>query len=682
MSRQINLKDIPQANSLEKVLLSVIAVNSGANSSQDIADVIGMSDRQGRYYRRAAEIFGFIERDERNNSVITSLGKSLLGEINYDPKNTIVLKDHILRIPVIEDILDAFSDEERITESAIISKLEEYTEDGEATTTTKRRNSTIVRWMTEVGIASKGDEGSIEINRKYIKPQTPQLRIISSYSDFVSDLNLHIEVPFESNISNDDKETLDVILENDDRLASIISSESGARLARMILFVSEKTKIDIERLRKEITFFKSTDLSHGRLLVEVERSLRGLSATIAKGGSALEVLLKNYLMANRLKFHEHHLFSGLTKNVDFYVPSLQLAIECKYTNAPGTKHAGALMDLREQSKGKKEHFYKLGILAAGKQYTEDSSFGNSILALKDEGILDYIFTPEDLKLNPKKLLDVSRNQFKEAEMSIDLEHSTTWFSDLDEGERGIDDAVRWLQRFLNVKHLGFVSLLNTWVSQTPFALEVFRLVLGWSNSKMSTFVKSCFEQVVDWREKIENFEMLSTLVKVLNDELSDSEKQQVMQFFEAPVTHLNFLMARELALRGVAIKRKDTSKYFIGNCLVQSRHKVIDGADTSSQALPSGASLAPNFVVQKDGKEKFVLCKYYASSGSKMSDLVKSISELAETGKASDWVFIVDGPGWLERKKDLNRLISLVHDRGIELYTLSSWSGLKKASGT
>ncbi len=49
-------RDIPQADRLDKVIYAVEAVNEGATSDNEIAEVIGFTSRQARYYRHAAKL--------------------------------------------------------------------------------------------------------------------------------------------------------------------------------------------------------------------------------------------------------------------------------------------------------------------------------------------------------------------------------------------------------------------------------------------------------------------------------------------------------------------------------------------------------------------------------------------------------------------------------------------------
>lgn len=75
---RIPSEDIPQADTIEDVVRTVFAISQGARTYQQIATAIGKVGRQGRYYRRAAEILGFTYRPKRNNSILTDLGQQFL----------------------------------------------------------------------------------------------------------------------------------------------------------------------------------------------------------------------------------------------------------------------------------------------------------------------------------------------------------------------------------------------------------------------------------------------------------------------------------------------------------------------------------------------------------------------------------------------------------------------------
>src|SRR5690606_32639181 len=126
-----------------------------------------------------------------------------------------------------------------------------------------------------------------------------------------------------------------------------------------------------------------------------------------------------------------------------------------------------------------------------------------------------------------------------------------------------------------------------------------------------------------------------------------------------------------------ARKKKDTSANFIAKCIDSSPFEVIDDKN-SSLDLPNGGKAKSAFVIKdKNGNLKNVLCHFYSTSGSVMSDLVKKIEGICQTDKKDEWVLITDGSGWLSRDKDLRRLFEIARLSKFEVYNLESWQGLK-----
>ena len=73
---KIPSKDVIQADTPERVMGTIDAVARGARDDKAIAAAIGGLDaRQGRYYRRAAEVLGFTARDANHYSIVTPAGK-------------------------------------------------------------------------------------------------------------------------------------------------------------------------------------------------------------------------------------------------------------------------------------------------------------------------------------------------------------------------------------------------------------------------------------------------------------------------------------------------------------------------------------------------------------------------------------------------------------------------------
>lgn len=97
----------------------------------------------------------------------------------------------------------------------------------------------------------------------------------------------------------------------------------------------------------------------------------------------------------------------------------------------------------------------------------------------------------------------------------------------------------------------------------------------------------------------------------------------------------------------------------------------------------SGQSLPCDLAIPAGGEKARIVCavKGFDSTGSKLTDAVKEIQQLADYRKPTQFVFaVVDGIGWLSRKSDLRALHTLwEHGRIDGLYTMATLSRLRKA---
>lgn len=149
--------EIPQADILEDVVRTVICIAQGGQSFQDIAAAIGKVDRQGRYYRKAAEILGLIATPVRNHSVLTQAGNEF---IQTDPsiKNPrflgAVLSARIFQrlIPFLE--LNNATGVTRDEIVAFIISVADITTDSMA----PRRFSSVVAWLETIGLVTRKGE--------------------------------------------------------------------------------------------------------------------------------------------------------------------------------------------------------------------------------------------------------------------------------------------------------------------------------------------------------------------------------------------------------------------------------------------------------------------------------------------------------------------------------------------
>ena len=164
---RITSGDLPQADRLESVLLTVIAVNDGARTDIDIANRIpGIEgdDRQGRYYRNAAEMLGFIS-NQRNNATLTPKGTELLN--NATLTNPLFIAS-VLNLEVYQKLLPFMElYPEGLTRQEIEGYLQSIADPGIGPTMIPRRISTIIAWPRTLGFLRQTEDGRLNIQNNF-----------------------------------------------------------------------------------------------------------------------------------------------------------------------------------------------------------------------------------------------------------------------------------------------------------------------------------------------------------------------------------------------------------------------------------------------------------------------------------------------------------------------------------
>ena len=156
---RIPSSEIPQADKLEDIVKVAEAVGKGNETYQDIAAYIGKVERQGRYYRRAAEVLGVIE-SHHNHAKLTKTGNKLLSTSDVKERNKL-LTQLIFNVQIFQRMIPLFESNPRgITKDRIEKFMEEVTQPV-GPSMMDRRASTIISWLTEVGVIK-------EVNSRYI----------------------------------------------------------------------------------------------------------------------------------------------------------------------------------------------------------------------------------------------------------------------------------------------------------------------------------------------------------------------------------------------------------------------------------------------------------------------------------------------------------------------------------
>lgn len=150
-----SISQIPQADRLDKVIFAVKAIYEGANTDVKIAGAIGFSDRQGRYYRHAAEILGFV-KNERNNAITTEAGKEL-AEAAPESKLNLIRKE-IYQNDFFKKVIDFFKKQKDVNEEQLKQFVSGITET-DTHSTIPRRIKTIISWLLHLDILIEFEDG-------------------------------------------------------------------------------------------------------------------------------------------------------------------------------------------------------------------------------------------------------------------------------------------------------------------------------------------------------------------------------------------------------------------------------------------------------------------------------------------------------------------------------------------
>jgi len=153
--------DIPQADRLESVVQVIINVGNGARTDvQIIRNITDLTtDRQGRYYRKAAEILGFIA-NQKNSAQITPKGTEFLR--NPTLANPLFIAS-VLSIDVIQRLLPYMElYPAGLTNRQIGNYLSSIVSNGIGPSMLPRRLMTILSWLRSLNVvASEGTRHSV-----------------------------------------------------------------------------------------------------------------------------------------------------------------------------------------------------------------------------------------------------------------------------------------------------------------------------------------------------------------------------------------------------------------------------------------------------------------------------------------------------------------------------------------
>ena len=152
----VNTEDFPQADRLTNVGQVAVAISQGKSSDTEIESFIGMNSegRQGRYYRKAAEILGLVATHE-NSSSLTPLGLEFV-DLNTATERSDYLAKCIVETPVFQGALN-YINTNSPTQTELNGWFASYYPGALATAI--RRRTTFQNYLLEAGLVGQiGDK--------------------------------------------------------------------------------------------------------------------------------------------------------------------------------------------------------------------------------------------------------------------------------------------------------------------------------------------------------------------------------------------------------------------------------------------------------------------------------------------------------------------------------------------
>ena len=219
--------------------------------------------------------------------------------------------------------------------------------------------------------------------------------------------------------------------------------------------------------------------------------------------------------------------------------------------------------------------------------------------------------------------------------------------------------------------------LSTSIAEHPNWVPALALVVGISQERLKNYLKHQFGSAA-WASLAKN--RSGEIVQKLDKDYG--LVAQLMADRSKLFTLGDILVARAGTRQtaGQSVKR--------GRRLEDDVEEVVQGLGlpyaTRTQFSGAGKDDLPcDIAIPGGGKAARIVCavKGFNSTGSKLSDAVKEIRELADYRKPTQFIYaIVDGIGWLSRKSDLRSIFSLWEDGSIDgMYSLTTLNQFKVA---
>lgn len=229
----------------------------------------------------------------------------------------------------------------------------------------------------------------------------------------------------------------------------------------------------------------------------------------------------------------------------------------------------------------------------------------------------------------------------------------------------------------NLESIGSKSLaeLALWIQQHPEGVRVLALIVGLSQEKLKNSLRNEFD-TTGWNSlaRTRPVEVIQWLEKEFD--LSHHLEEQLYKTFTLSDVLVARAGTRAYASRAGASGRSLEDEIENIACELglpyEARTRFIGRSGRTAPcdlSIPGGAESAMIVIAAKG----------FDSTGSKLTDAVREIEEMAEVRRPNQFVMaVIDGIGWKSRKRDLSRIHQLYSQGAIDgMYTVNTLQDFK-----
>ena len=220
-----------------------------------------------------------------------------------------------------------------------------------------------------------------------------------------------------------------------------------------------------------------------------------------------------------------------------------------------------------------------------------------------------------------------------------------------------------------------VNIMAAWIGDNPTQVPVLGLTVGLSQEKLKNVLRHHFD-TSGWVTLARGRSL--ELVQMLDE---DFDLLRLLRVQRGQSYDFGDVLVARAGTRGTAT-RAGVSGRRVEDEIEAIAIELGLPAATRTRFTGRNGRTAPCDLAIPDAStaEIVVAAKGFDSTGSKLTDAVREIEEMAEVRLARQSVFaVIDGIGWMSRKADLRRIYDLWTSNSIDgMYTLATLGNLRR----